>query len=397
MKKPRLLVLTTTFPRWSGDNEPAFVFELARHLTDTFDVCVVAPHAAGARTRETMAGIEVVRFRYAPERFETLSYQGGIAANLRQKPWKYLLVQGFMLGLFFAALSQVRQQRPDVLHAHWMIPGGGVAAAIKILFPNTHTVVTAHGSDVLQLRGRLFRALRRWVAAEVDRVTVVGGNLLGAARAEAWPTGTISIAPMGVNIPAVSKPHHGKTEAPAILCAGRLVPGKGVCALIDAFASVLQRTPTCRLTIAGDGPLRGDIEQSILQLGIGQHVRLVGAFNPDELPRLLAQADIVVLPFTQDEGLGLVAVEAMACGIPLIAGDIPAMRNLVEHGQTGLLVDGGEPLAIADTITRLINDTALQRQLGEQARLAVVGHYDWDTVAARYRGLLLPPAPDADH
>src|SRR5690606_35495391 len=100
------LVLASTYPRWRGDPEPGFVHELARRLADEFDVSVVCPHALGAHVRESMDGVEVHRFRYAPTRFETLVNKGGITTNLRRSPWKYLLVLPFLIGMMLGMAAE---------------------------------------------------------------------------------------------------------------------------------------------------------------------------------------------------------------------------------------------------------------------------------------------------
>lgn len=200
MNKPGLLVLTTTFPRWTDDFEPPFVYELCRRLHG-FDVHVVAPHATGSALYEVLDGVHVHRFRYAPERLETLAYNGGITANLRRSRWKYLLLQGFLLGLFFTALRVARRHGIHLIHVHWMVPNGLVGAALRQLLPGkNHLLVTAHGADVFALRGRLFAALRRWVAGEADLVSVVGGSLKEAGVHERWPVTAIEVAPMGVDL-----------------------------------------------------------------------------------------------------------------------------------------------------------------------------------------------------
>lgn len=92
-----LLVLASTYPRWEGDPEPGFVHELAKRLTGRFRVIALVPHSPAARRRETLDGIEVIRYRYAPEYLETLVNDGGIVTNLRRARWKYLLVPSFIL------------------------------------------------------------------------------------------------------------------------------------------------------------------------------------------------------------------------------------------------------------------------------------------------------------
>ena len=116
--KPTLLVLTSTYPRWSGDPEPGFVHELARRLTDRFQVIVLGPHAPGAKTHEVLDDVEVIRYRYAPERLETLVNDGGIVTNLRLARWKLLLVPGFVLTQAWRAWRLIRTRNIDVIHAH---------------------------------------------------------------------------------------------------------------------------------------------------------------------------------------------------------------------------------------------------------------------------------------
>ena len=87
-KRPKLLVLASTYPRWAADHEPGFVHELSSRLTDRFEVRVLTPHHKGAATREERDGVDVYRYRYAPEKLETLIYDGGMVTNLRRQPLK---------------------------------------------------------------------------------------------------------------------------------------------------------------------------------------------------------------------------------------------------------------------------------------------------------------------
>ena len=103
--KPRVLVVTSTLPRWSGDTEPAFVLDLCRALATRYEVVALAPHCRGAERLERQPGLEVRRFRYFLERGEVLAYEGGILPKLRRRPWLWLLVPWFFLGLVMAVHS----------------------------------------------------------------------------------------------------------------------------------------------------------------------------------------------------------------------------------------------------------------------------------------------------
>src|ERR1700761_7916542 len=108
-ERPRLLVLTSTYPRWAGDPEPGFVHELSRRLAETFDVRVIGPHAAGALAWERLDGVDIHRYRYAPVAMETLVNHGGILTNLKRSIWKWLLVPTFLAGQYLALRKALRE------------------------------------------------------------------------------------------------------------------------------------------------------------------------------------------------------------------------------------------------------------------------------------------------
>ena len=158
-RAPRIsiLVLTSTFPRWKGDVEPPFVHELARRLTDSFDVHVLAPHAPGSKRREILDGVHVHRFRYAPSVLERLAYQGGILANLKKSPLLFGLVPFFLAAQLLAAIHLLMRQPIQVIHAHWIFPQGMVALLARALSRSKAKVLcTSHGGDLYGLKGAVF-------------------------------------------------------------------------------------------------------------------------------------------------------------------------------------------------------------------------------------------------
>jgi glycosyltransferase involved in cell wall biosynthesis len=391
--KPRLLVLTTTFPRWRDDHEPAFVFDLARRLTDTFDVSVSAPHAPGALLNENMEGVQVHRFRYAPERLELLAYDGGIPSKLKQRPWLTFLVPWFLTAQLVSAFRLMRRIRPDIVHAHWLLPGGLIGALLQELpGADFRLVVTAHGADVHLTGGWLSGLLKREVLRSADLLTVVS-RALRQKLLQSLPQAAIEVAPMGVDLQTRFVPGHESPETDTLVFAGRLVAKKGVADLLEALPRVRARRPEARLLIAGQGPLEADLRALAERLQIGDAVEFLGSVSNDRLPAVLHRADLAVLPFcTADdgdaEGLGLVTVEAMGAGIPVIVGDVAAVHDVITHGETGWIVPARNPAALADAIVRLLEDPALAARLAGKGRRYAAQTFDWSVVAARYRTLL---------
>ena len=134
----QVLQLTSSFPRRAGDVSGIFILDIAATIAEQgVDVTVVAPHDAGAATREVLDGVHVERFRYAPARLEVLTHRGGILAALRY-PSRMLLVPPFLLAYLRASVAATRRLRPDVVHAHWWFPGGVMGAIASLLLSLIH-------------------------------------------------------------------------------------------------------------------------------------------------------------------------------------------------------------------------------------------------------------------
>lgn len=391
----RVLVLASTFPRWGGDTTPPFVFELCRRLARDHAVTVLAPHAPGAARHEVMDGVRVVRYRYGPDALERLAYDGGILPRLARQPWLALLIPVFVLAQL-VAIFRLRRDA-DVIHAHWVLPQGLLAA----LAGRRPLLCTAHGGDLFGLRSRLAGRLKRWTLRRVDRLAAVSETLADAAVAGGVDPAALVVAPMGVDLqhrftPAEEGPAPGKT----LLFAGRLVAKKGVDVLLEALPAVLDRHPDARLTVVGDGPERATLQTLAARLGVDSAVAFTGSVPNETLPARLRAARVVVFPSRiaadgDREGFGLVAVEAMGCGAAVVGSDLPAMREFLHDGETGLVAPAGDPQALAAAVIRLLDDPGLCARLGAAGRSFVAARYDWAVVTDTYAGLLAALAADA--
>ena len=398
----RVLVLTSTFPRWPGDREPAFVFELCRRLAASHEVLVLAPHCRGAAREERLGeGLTVRRFRYAPERLESLAYDGGILEKLRRSPWRYLLVPLFLFGELWAALRAVRAMRPDVIHAHWMVPQGIVGRIAALAGPGPKRpalVCTSHGADLFALRGVLARSLKSWVARHADALTVVSTAMtlpavqLGA-RAE-----NVRVMPMGVDARSRFSPAPIPRRAEReLLFVGRLVAKKGVNHLPQVLALVQRSLPGMQLTVVGAGPLEPELRAEARARGVEEQMVFAGAVPNDELPPYYRRATALVVPsiVTRDgdqEGLGLVIGEALACECPVVASALPAIRDLIQDGVTGLLARAADPGDFAEKILALVQDPLRAAELARRGRRLVLQQLDWHSVGRRYDELLTAAA-----
>lgn len=388
----RLLVLASTYPRWEGDHEPGFVHELCKRLVGRFDVTVICPASRGARRSEVMDGVRVKRFRYAPDKLQSLVNDGGISTNLRRHPWKYLLVPGFLLSMLAVTVIEVLRKRADTIHAHWLLPQGAVAALVLRLLPRkARLVVTCHGADLHGWRIWPFSAVKRWALRNADLVTVVSRAMLEEVQAIAGRVAPpLCVAPMGVDLMKRFRPNHAVPRvAGRILFVGRLVEKKGLRYLIDAMPEILSRVPDAKLVIVGFGPEYDERRQQATCLGIDHAMQFMGAVPQAELPSLYRTASVFVAPFVEAEGgdregLGLVLVEAAACGCPVVVGDVPAVHDVFEEKEA-CFVTPREPAAIADAVVSVLEGRA---NLLSPTIETLVHRFDWQGVSARYSEFL---------
>lgn len=390
---PRLLVLASTYPRWEGDHEPGFVHELCKRLANNFDVTVLCPHAPGASSDEVLDGVRIVRYRYAAESLETLVNDGGIVTNLRLHPWKLLLVPSFVLAQAWAAWKHVRRNRIQVIHAHWLLPQGLIATLLKAV-TGTPYLVTSHGADLYALRARPLQALKRLVARKAAAITVVSGAMRQRMNELGVDASRIRVQPMGVDMEQRFIPDPTVQRSTRdILFVGRLVEKKGLAHLLAALPRVLQRVPDARLTIAGFGPGESEARALIQSLGLGQAVHLRGALPQSQLPQLYRSATLFVAPFIRassgdEEGLGLVLVEAIACGCPVLAGNVPALVEVLGEENMDVAVDPWDHAVLADRIVAALMDPELAANRAERLRMDLGKRLDWSAVADGYSRIL---------
>lgn len=391
--KPGLLVLASTYPRWQGDPEPGFVHELCKRLADRFEVTALVPDAPGADADGPLDGVDIVRYRYALRRMQTLVNDGGIANNLRRARWKWLLLPGFVLGQYLAARRLLATGRFAAIHAHWLVPQGLVARGIAGRGGIPY-VVTSHGGDLFGLRGRLMTALKHRAAAGAAAMTVVSSAMREEAARIGLQPPRIEVLPMGVDFKArfVADPGIAR-ERDRLLFVGRLVPKKGLRHLLDAMPAVLTRRPHIVLDIIGFGPEEPALREQAARLGITSQVRFLGAMPQHELPAHFRRASVFVAPFVRDpsgdqEGLPVALMEAIGCGCPVIAGAVPGLQDLLGSQQADVCVAPEDSERLTAMILDALENPQAAAQRAALIRETAAGQVDWERIAAGYAALL---------
>lgn len=343
----RVLVCSQGFPRHPADHHASFVLDHARALTASgADVHVSCPAGPGLPTTDAYPAtnrhgepttVAVRRFRYAPRRWETLAYSGGM--HHRARGAGALLLPLFLVGSLVDVVRSARHA--DVIHAHWWLPSG-VIGVIAGRITGTPVVVQVHGTDAAMAKGPL-RWFARWVLRRADAVIAVSEDLAGWVRGVAEVDATVLPMPLR---PALADGLHGHiTPPPAdgpVLAVGRLVPEKGFDVLIRAAAKA-----AVRVVIVGDGGQEPVLRALADELGAD--VTFAGPVAPDELGPHYRAARLVAVP-SHREGFGLVAAEALASGRAVVASSVGGLAQVVADGVTGHLVPAGDVAALADAL-----------------------------------------------
>jgi len=392
VKRTRVLVLTSTFPRWEMDTEPAFVFELSRRLSESFNVTILSPRAPGSKKQESIAGLRVIRFPYFFSRWEKLAmHGGGILSQLETNPLYYLMVPFFLMGQLLAVIRLVRNEHFDLIHAHWLIPQGLIAAlSMWIAGENVPLLCTSHGGDLFALKGKGLQRLKCWIMDKSAALTVVSKAMRKTVVDMGVAPDKVEVIPMGVDLKGLFTPDPGvQRKTDELLFVGRLVEVKGLQILLDAMPKVLAKHPGIRLVVAGAGPLESELRASAAKLNMTDCVDFLGMVPQLKLPSLYQQATLAVFPFIVtksgvQEGFGLVVVEAMGCCCPVIAGDLPAIQDTVVHEENGLIFPSGNAQVLADSILKLLDDPEFRARLAGEGRKSVVQNFDWEIIAGKY-------------
>ncbi len=314
--------------------------------------------------------------------------------------------EDFWLSYSEAAGASLRNfgRRFDVVHCHdWMTALGALAAR-----PATHTpvVMTIHlpqstNANLVMENIGLLGSDGVVVNSTAVRAELLGRGIRGdtCGRVDDGRQDRldeISVIPNGVDLarfsPGAEPPHR-----PQVLFAGRLVPQKAVDVLMRAFGAVLRRHPAARLVIAGDGDQRLYLERLARFLGVRQHVDFLGWRSPDELSELYRSSMVTAVP-SRYEPFGLVALEAMASGCPVVVGRVGGLVEIVEDDVSGFLVEPDDHLGLAGRLAALLSDRGLAHATGTAARHRAE-QFGWTTIARRtidlYERLTTHPVPTA--
>ena len=410
----RIAVLTSSYPRFNGDGAAPFVKSIVENMSRLgHEIEVVAPFdpAVDVTQKEPASNLDptVHRFRYIwPDQLHIMGHARAMEADVRLRPLALFLIPLYLLGAFIKLYQVTGSQKTEIIHVHWVIPNGPIAACVAAL-RHIPFVVSLHGSDIFfSLQNRLFGGVARRVFRQASAVTACspelrdGAAALGATNVFLQPWGAdpkifnpqrrseLYRQAFGLESVTMNKDSSETDDRIIISALGRLVHKKGFDRLVAAWAKVADQYPQAHLVIGGDGPLRSALDNQIHEQNLEGRVSLVGQIRWDEVPEFLASSDVFVLPSVQDskgnmDGLPTVLLEAMSSGLAVVASRLGGIPLVIEDGETGILVTPDDVPALEaalDTVLRSSN----RQELGRAARRSIEQTYNWPNVV---RSILL--------
>ena len=264
-------------------------------------------------------------------------------------------------------------------------------------------VALTHGHEVWWAKVLPFSFAIRYMGKNIDVITYLGDYTRGEiskALSEADASKLVQIAP-GIDvdhfIPTDSsnlRAELGLTDKSVIISVGRLVHRKGQDKLIAALPAIKSAVPNVHLVLVGVGPHQEYLEKLALKLNVSDCVTFIGRINYAELPKYICLGDIFAMPSRsrffglEVEGLGIVYLEASACGLPVVGGKSGGAPDAVLVGETGMVVDGTNSSEIADACIELLNNPELCALMGANGRAWIIENWRWEIWATRYAALL---------
>ena len=402
----KVLVIGSVYPRFQEDAEVPWLRTSIAHLKKAgVEIQVLAPAYKGLKSHD-IDGTHVNRFRYAPASWEILTHEEGAPSKMASKPWLQLLAIPYIINGFFQCIRICRKWRPDVIHAHWPFPHAYIALGAAKLY-KIPLVLNFHGAELLLIRKKKWvKPLLKFAIGQAQAIfanssftagkikalrnvdvewSPYGTTLEGASFPLASAADAASATPSSGGTPQRPEPHAINNKF-KILFVGRHIERKGICYLIEA-AKYLPRDKF-EIRIVGVGDLTEQLKQQAAAVNEGAEIIFTGKLSPEDLANEYKTANVFTLPAIVDhkgdtEGLGVVLIEAMELGLPIVASNVGGIPDVVVDGESGILVPEKDPAALADAFKRLEADPTLIQKLLADARNRIDKCFTWDGIIER--------------
>ena len=416
-------VLTHNYPRFPGDFSGTFIEALCQEFArQEQQVTIWAPfdpayQKAEDRRQRTedrrqedrktggQEALDLRLYRYAfSDQAHTLGYMRTMQSDLALRRNSYWLGPAMMVAGMATVTREARRLRPDLLHAHWLLPNGLIGAVASRLL-GIPLVISVPGSDAQVANANpVFRALARFAMRQASLMTANSADLRDAVAAldptvlhkfdlilygadptalKPDPTGVADLQAHWIaNQPITQSPSHPVI----VLCVGRMVYKKGFDTLIRALAEPTLRDQDVLAVMIGEGDQKAEWQALAQALGVNDRLRWVGNVPKDKIGVYYNACDVLVNPSVRKpvDGLNVCVLDAMSCGKTVVGSTVAGNPLAIVDGETGFLTAEGDPGALAAALAKLAADPALRQRMGAAARQRIETELGWPPLVQRY-------------
>ncbi len=395
----KIATLTHTYPRFTDDINAPFVEKLMERIASLGnEVSVLTAFDPAWRRMPEDHNVDLDTYKYIwPDSLHILGYSRTIEGNVRFRKRVLALSPFLFAGAYRSFLRRVKRTKPDIIHAHWILPNGFIAGQVAKA-TGIPLLIQLHGSDVFTAeKNPLFRAMARSAGRNASYILSPSPDLTRRLGNIGVDTGKIGFIPNTVetdfadhvsdeHVVALKKKLNVPDGDTVILAMGRMVYVKGFDYLLDSFREIAACHKDVTLVLAGGGVLYEDMKRRAGELGISDRVRMPGAVMRDEVPVYFRMADIFTVPSIRHEsgavdGLPVVVPEAMAAGLPVVASDLSGIPTLIKENKTGKLVPERSSKALAEALDFFLKHPDERKRIGGRSRKVIERYTNYDTVA----------------
>ena len=370
--KYHIVMLSWEFPPAVIGGLGQHVWQLSRQLAKAgHDVSVVTPHSLGAPETETVEGIKVYRAKEVDVSYDDF----------------HLFVAQTNMNLVERVRNISSHKKVTIIHAHdWLVGFAARALQNSMKLPIVSTIhALEEGRSNLESPMQIQTA--KWeelLIQHSDVLIVCSMYMKKVVEKRISGEKKVYIIPNGADLSdeessSVQDFINRRSFSHLVLFLGRMVPEKGITTLIDAAKKIHETYPECLFILAGKGPYLSDYKALVRKEGLEKHMLFIGYVNEREKATLLKRCDMLVVP-SNYEPFGIVAIEGMAAGKPVIAARTGGLSSIINDGETGFLFEPENVSNLSEKISTLIEDPTLCEKLGEKASYEVKQKYNWEDV-----------------
>ncbi len=381
-----LVLIPTFFPALGGAEK--VVFEIYRRLAERHSIRLITPYLSEKVLSQFGSDEFANDVNFEVERY----YDKYTMMRIRGHKVTHGLIPPFSLSTVAAINKAVREFKPDVLNAHYVMPTGLGAIAARLLW-SVPTVVTLNGRDVPGPGTPFFwKYWHRLLLSFATEITYVSGFCREAIYGNNRGPGQViynglTFQKKPKNPVDVRAKFHIPEDSPIIFNLQRLSPEKKVDVVVHSMKYVLKECPKAVLIVAGKGPVKDDLERMGQELGISDHVKFAGFVPEEDVPSYFLAGELFVFHSTY-ETFGMVLAEAMSWAKPIVSVYNTAIPEVVDDERNGLLVEANNPKAMGEAIIRLLKNPDLRKKMGSAAHEKATNFFDWDRIALQYEAVL---------